>query len=491
MATVSGVLYYDGNRTATVSTATGIIEGVTIILQDVSPGPSPTRGMMTACLTDSNGAFQFTNVPNGSYQVVEDYKTYCWQVGTADWSQADTDDIRAGGSVPPLNTAYVKLYTPSADPLPGNALDCTVRNTWLYPNLTGSVTNIYMMNAPVMYTGLTLAPNVVVDPVNLVTGADGGTYGFFDAGTNANTGVAVVPPDAHPYPEIESDFIYAMPQVPPPTSVVPNDGQYTVQNIMNNAWSNSHPSTTAPSWWRVADKTTGNETGRLMIVNGYTAGYIIRQGTETVEANKNYLVSYWVLNMCRQPTGYINPEFSVVVLDGQDNEIYRHNFTDEIKVNPLYPEWINIGTIFNTGDNTQVTIKFISEGGAETGNDFALDDIALNKVDILELDIIKDVCSYATIGGTLYYRIIIQNNTDYLATQITLTDDLSANLEYIYFTLDGETWIPWTGTLAIDDLDPGESGEILIKGKVKEGAISPIVNAAYAQASFCPIDEEN
>ena len=457
MPNVSGALYYDGNRTATVGTATGVIANVPIILQD------SVGNILQTVLTDSTGHFMFTGVVAGNYMVSEAY-----------------DGV--SGKCPPLS--YVVLNS-AADSIPPSAthLDCTVRNTWLETVNGGDITNINMMNGPVCYEPLVLDPNMVLHSTNLVTAADNGTFGLFNPGTVANTG-AGTGAGHHPYPEIVSAFGYVEPN---PNAVTPPDGSYTIQNIMNNAWSNSHPSTIAPAWWRIADHTTGNETGRMMVINGYTQGYVIGQATIVVDANTKYLTSYWILNLCRQATGYINPEFSVLITDQDDNVIYEHDFTDEIIPNPQCPKWQQIGTIFTTADDTTaITIQFISQGGAATGNDFVLDDVALNEVDVLELDITKEVsCSYATIGGVLYYGITITNPTDYLATQIILTDDLSENFDDVEFTLDGENWLPWTGSLDIDDLAPGESGDIIIRGKVKIGA--DIVNTATVQANFCTV----
>ncbi|MCL2861814.1 MAG: hypothetical protein FWE22_05335 [Firmicutes bacterium] len=489
MSTVSGTLHYDGNRTAAVATATAAISNVPIVLQDTISGNA------VAVLTDSTGAFSFTGVPNGSYQVVESYGftfdgvTPISASGTVDWIVNQVAVMLNGGTVPPLsdnNHTYVSVPPVSSI----THLDCTVRNTYL-ETVTGNITGINFLNGPVRYTPLVLDPNIIVDLINLVAAADNGTFGSFSAGTVANTGAGSYPANQGPYPEIQSQFLYSQPQIPP-TSVTPNDGHYTVQNIMNNSWSNFNPSSASPAWWRVADKTMGNEMGRMMVINGYTAGYVIGQTTVTVLQNTNYLTSYWILNLCRQSSGYIPPEFSVNILDSQGNIIYQHNFTDEIGVNTECPEWIQIGTIFNSGDNTSVTIVFISEGGPQTGNDYVLDDVALNKVDILELNITKDVsCSYATQGGTLYYSITIINPTDFVATQIVLTDDLSDYFDDLEFTLDGENWDEWTGMLNIDDMQPNEEGQIIIRGKVKEGigAGTILKNSATVVAVFCEVDE--
>jgi len=458
MPIVSGTLYYDGNRTASAATATGVIPNVPIVLLDSS------GVVLQTVLTNSGGHFEFQGVVAGSYMVSEAF-----------------DGVI--GKCPP--NSYVQLYSPGV--VPGSALDCTVRNTWLETVGAADITNINMLNGPVNIIPLVLDSNIVVDPANLVTAADNGTFGSFNPGTVANTGAGTYP--NHPYPQIQSMFSYVEPEITP-TKVTPPDGSYTVQNIMNSSWSNSHPSTSAPSWWRVADHTTGNETGRMMVINGYTSGYIIGKTTVNINPNTDYLTSYWILNLCRQASGYVPPEFSVSIF-GEDGStvIYQHDFTDQILPNTECPEWVQIGTIFNTGDNSEITIEFISQGGPQTGNDYVLDDVALNKVETLKLDVTKEACGYATVGGVLKYLITITNPTEYIATGIVLNDDVSMWLENTEFTVDGETWLPWTGMLKVDDMLSGESGDIIIQGKIKQGTTDTIINKASVQVTFCPQEE--
>ena len=97
--------------------------------------------------------------------------------------------------------------------------------------------------------------------MNLITDADNGTFGEFTAGTPANTGAP-----SEPYPGVTPDFTYVLPN---PSQFTPLDGEYTVQNIMTDSMSS-----TIGAWWRIADHTVGNETGRMMIVNGFNPGAV-------------------------------------------------------------------------------------------------------------------------------------------------------------------------------------------------------------------------
>jgi hypothetical protein len=67
MAIISGRVLFDRNRTSTsFSNMTGIAN-VPVVLQNID-----TNQRLTV-LTDSDGNYSFTNVPNGNYRIVESY----------------------------------------------------------------------------------------------------------------------------------------------------------------------------------------------------------------------------------------------------------------------------------------------------------------------------------------------------------------------------------------------------------------------------------
>ena len=133
-------------------------------------------------------------------------------------------------------------------------------------------------------------------------------------------------------------------------------------------------STNIGAWWRIADHTVGNETGRMMIVNGFNPGAIFFKSVVNVQPNTNYLFSAWILNLFKVP-GYPNPELGVVILDQNNNVIYQATLGALIPVNTNAPEWKEIGTVINSLNNTTLTVEFLSEGPEVIGNDYAIDDI--------------------------------------------------------------------------------------------------------------------
>ena len=152
------------------------------------------------------------------------------------------------------------------------------------------------------------------------------------------------------------------------------DGEYTVQNLMNNSHSN-----TAGTWWRISDHTAGDETGRMMVVNGANPGAMIFQETVVVQPNTKYRFAIWVLNLCKK-LGYAEPEFDVIIMDPNGNTLYNDHLGAHIPINTDSPEWKQVGTFFNSGETTTITVQLKSTGPAATGNDFAIDDITLNAV---------------------------------------------------------------------------------------------------------------
>ncbi|MFR9232304.1 MAG: hypothetical protein ACLVLH_04545 [Eisenbergiella massiliensis] len=129
-----------------------------------------------------------------------------------------------------------------------------------------------------------------------------------------------------------------------------------MQNIMNNALSEA-----IGAWWRIADHTAGNETGRMMVVNGSDPGAVFFRDTVTVQPNTNYLFTAWILNLFKV-TGYPNPELGVRILNPEGDVLYSATLGALIPVNTNAPEWKQIGTALNSRNNTSLTVEFLSEG---------------------------------------------------------------------------------------------------------------------------------
>ena len=354
MPTVSGRVVFDINRNANSNENVVGMNNIPVTLQNTATLNS------LVVLTNTTGDYSFINVPPGSYRIVESY-------GLAGGIPTPGDfNLATVHTVPPAQTPPVQLI-PTAPPGATN-IDCVTPNTILVTVAAADITDQYIFNGPVAYTSLAveLDPCTTVLPFNLVVDADGGTFGSFPAGALANTG-----PSENPYPAVFPDFTYV---VPDPSKYTPIDGEFTLQNTMNDAMSN-----VIGAWWRISDHSTGNETGRMMIVNEDDPGDIIFRTVVAVRPHASYLFSTWILNLFRVP-GYPGPEFAVRVLDEEGNALYDAPLGFEIPENSLLPVWKQIGGVINSRDNSELIIEFFSQGEAVVGDDFAIDDIGFHEI---------------------------------------------------------------------------------------------------------------
>ena len=69
MANITGRVIFDRDRSASITSGDSGIANVSIVLQNI------TTSLRLTVLTDSNGNYTFTNVPNGQYRIVESYAT--------------------------------------------------------------------------------------------------------------------------------------------------------------------------------------------------------------------------------------------------------------------------------------------------------------------------------------------------------------------------------------------------------------------------------
>ena len=379
MAVISGRVLFDRARTASVSGLVGI-GNVTVTLRNMA-----TYEEITA-QTDANGNYSFT-VVNGSYSIY---------AGNPPVSYV---------SNPPPETTNLDSVTP-------NMLFVTVNDV----NQMG----LNFLKGPVIYKPIQTIMDdcVVVLNENLITDADNGTMGAFPQGTPAYTGVS-----AEPYPQNVPDFLYVLPD---PAIHVPDDGQYTVQNILNNALSNQ-----IGAWWRVADHTTGDETGRMMVINGYAPGSVFFRSEVSVKPNTRYLFSAWILNLFKVP-GYAEPALGVRITDPDGNILYSKTLGKTIPVNQNAPVWKQIGSVISSRDNNIITVEFLSEGPAAWGNDYVIDDIKLNEIQV-PLFVPQKSADKTSIpvGESVTYTVIIENTCQSPLINVVFKDVIPDGLSFI------------------------------------------------------------
>ncbi len=409
MATISGRLMYDPYRTTIPSGSLQGIADVPIVLQNT------TTKETLAVLTGLTGNYSFTNVPTGNYQIVE-YFGYLGAVQTpGDFSDAVIKDLITSGVVPPIS--YV-----SNPPLNTTNLDCTSPNTLLINVSDADITNLTILNGPVKYVPIEdiMDKQVIVSDDNLITIAENGTFGSYPSGTPSYTFADST------YVGIGEGFKFI--------NGIPHDGYYAIENITS-------PTASGYTWWSFADHTTGNETGRSMIINGDNPGGLLFNETVALKPNTYYLFSAWILNMIKR-TGYQAPALGVRLLDENGQILVEQTLGQEIPANPYVPEWVQIGSIIYSNNHSSLTVQFLSQGPAAIGNDYALDDVIIKEVSTpAALPVVKSIDkNNAQIGDIVTYTILLKNTYDYEITNVTFKDILP----------DGLTFVP--GTVKIDDI---------------------------------------
>jgi len=422
VATVSGHLFYDGARSNATAGLPGIVN-VPIVLENVD------NGLGLAVLTSSGGVFSFTNVPYGNYAIVEAFGDAGPFSLTGNFGNEAVARSPAIPAVPPLE-GYV-----ANPPAGATGLDCVSRNTILVTVPDSGVTGQHINNGPVQYSPIQIQPTVTVDwTANLINDADGGSFGGFTAGTSGMTGA-----NPNPYPNINPGFTYTLPVG---GGQSPIDGEFTIQNILNNNLYNQRE-----TWWRVPDRTTGNETGRMMVINGANIGGVFFRDTVAVVPNTYYIFLTWILNLIKV-AGRVNPQLAVTITAQDGTVLYDKNLGADIPANLNQPEWRQIGTLINSGNNSEITVEFYSMGNAASGNDYAIDDVGLFPAVINPPLLTKAVSATdAVVGDEISFQIVFENNTATTKTNIIFQDVLPNEVTFVSGSVE-------IGGVAYPDYDP-------------------------------------
>ena len=440
MATVSGRILFDRARTANPPTGMTGIANVPVVLQDTA------TGIQLAVITDINGNYSFINVPNGTYAVVEAF-------GTPGVTSPGDFNTAVGG---PLVSAVVPPISYAQNPPTGATnLDCTSPNTQLITISGTNVINLYICNGPVRYTPIAIDPSVIVDwSINYINTASSGSFGFFTAGTPVMTGA-----NPNPYPGMNPSFTY---ELPVPNSSYPNDGQFTIQNIATSiTYQNNNV------WWRIADHTTGNETGRMMIVNGDYPNSVFFRDIVYIKPHTYYLFITWILNLIKI-TGRTDPELGVIILAPDGSILYNQSLGESIPVNSNEPEWQEIGTIISSEDYSTLEVQFVSLGPAASGNDYAIDDIGFYEVEVTLSKPIKSASpTTVSTGDTVNITVSFTNDTNLSMTSVGFKDSMPDGLTFVpgSLTINGvicTSCDPNVG-FALPDLNPGDGVEIMFE----------------------------
>lgn len=381
------------------------IPNVPVILQvaTVETSTPPITAPGVFALSDSNGNVTFTDVPAGDYQI--------FLSGTYTGSAPSTVSFSAQNNIT-ATPAPPQLDLVSNPPYGTTNIQVITAGFIFVTVTTSDITGLTFINAPIALIPLKLDSYATVGN-NLITAADNGTFGIVPFGTPPNTS-----PATEPYPGIAPGFGYQQ-----FVSGRPNDGYYSVSNTINL--------TNFGTWWNITDRVRWNESGRIQLVNGAYPGTSFFSSAIAVKENTDYTFSTWALNLDKQ-IGSVLPEFSISITNPAGVVIYYENLTDTLPITTI-ATWKQIGTIFNSGSNTELTVSFISQGGAASGNDFAIDDVTVYELlPAPTLTINKFVSSdVVRPGEELIYTLELINEGTESITDIRITDVLPANVTFV------------------------------------------------------------
>ncbi|MEG0803392.1 MAG: hypothetical protein RSF90_00400 [Pygmaiobacter sp.] len=442
MANVSGFVYYNPSRNAVPGTG---LKNIPVALYNTGTGTG------IVALTDATGAYQFTNVPAGTYKIIETW-------GTPGIATPASFAGAAAMALPPEVEPPLSVVTVPTPPL-ADALDAITPNLLNVTVASADVVAQNFYDGPVGNKALTLAGTTILGP-NLITAAANGTWGVFPAGTPAGTTTGATAP----YPGVTTGFTYT-------SNITPSDGSYTVMNMRVNTF----------PWWNVADHTTGLETGRYLLINGSNPGSVIFTQPVAVTPNTEYALTAWIANLINA-NGFANPKLALQVLDASGNQIFFQN-VNAIAATPAQPVWYQNGFLFNTGANSAITVRILSEGPAAVGNDYLVDDVALYKVQVQNLLTITKTATPAVIhpGDDVTFTVTVTNNS---ATEtvnpVTFQDVIDPTLTFVpgSVTVDGNPngGNPNTG-FSLGSMGPLTTHIVAFHATALAGA-SPVKNVA-------------
>ena len=460
MATITGSVLFDRDRSATRSSGDAGLPGIPVVLQNLDTGARCT------VFTDQAGDYAFLHVPVGAYRLVQAPYETDGLPSPADFSGAAVGPVPVGGN-PPISAA-------PNPPAGATHLDAVTPNTRFLTVTGADIGEQTFLSGPVIYSPIEtiLDPCAAVSEENLLEAADRGALGTFPPGTPANTGAPT-----EPYPGVTPDFSYVLPN---PAVYTPAGGEYTVQNLMTDALSQQ-----IGAWWRVADHTQGNETGRMLVVNGYNPGAVFFRAEAAVEPNHYYLFTAWILNLFKV-TGYPDPELGVRVLDQAGNPLYAATLGALIPVSPNAPEWKQIGSVLSSQENTRLTVEFLSEGPEVIGNDYVIDDIALSPIQVpLFLPVKTADRQVITVGETVLFTVRLTNTCQSPLTDLFLQDQFPSGFSFVPDTVQvNGTPVPAADPqlgFGLPDVRGGET--ITVSFQAKADAL-PVPNPAWNRADL-------
>ncbi len=166
----------------------------------------------------------------------------------------------------------------------------------------------------------------------------------------------------------------------------------------------SNPSNMFVDFEPCIDHTSGNGTGKMMVVDGST--YNIGNDAfwcqlVAVEPNKNYSLSYWATSLSPSNIAQIRVEINGVTIGS--NSVPSQNCS-----------WGQILYSWNSGSDSLAQICFYDSNFEAVGNDFAIDDIALRSSNTCQSEVLVAIATNNPFYDVYFPETICSNQENIL-----------------------------------------------------------------------------
>ncbi len=467
MPSISGVIAYDSANTYTFPNAApaGRITGVPIVLQDTNTGVGLT------ILTDSLGAFTFNSVPAGNYILIE-----AWGATGAIASPGDFSTATVISSPTPQDPPINKAPSP---PATATRLQSLTRNTIPLTVTIPNLTNQNFVDGPIIETPIALRESSIVGN-NLIIDAENGRWGTLPNGAQNQ----LIPATAPYLGIVPSETYFAS-----PSTIATSSAVYNVTNI---AYSGSYTNL----WYSFSNHTTFDETSRMMVINAAGLGpasneRFFQVTIPNLTPNSYYIAFAWVAYLQNLVIG-TPPQVGVKVSNTSGSVIFNSPTPQLTFSNP--PNWVQIGGVFNVGNNNTAIVAYQSIATGTLSNDFVADDFS-----IFQLNVNNFVSSTKTvdktiakIGDTLNYTIVLNNTGSITAENVQFQDTIPSGTIFqtgstFVNSINQPTFNPNTG-FNIGGIQAGKVSTITFKVTVVSvPASKKAINNSTAIYSFSPV----
>lgn len=438
MATVSGQLVSDKNRSATIDAGDSGISNIPVVLQNIQ-----TDNRLVV-LTDTTGNYAFSNVSDGNYRIVEAYGAKGEVPSPGDFT------MTVAGSIP---IAIVPPVTFVTDPSTETTnLDCLTPNTILLTISGADAVNQNILSDPVIYTPIEnkLDKCVTLSNINLITDANYGTFDALFHGTQADT-VTMNCACTHVENGIPLTFSEDSNPVPLLVQEIPEDADIAVVKRSNNQTA----------------------------VPGQTLSYTITVANQGPAEAQSVILSDTI------PSAILDPQFSV------DNGVTFQTWTGILNLGELEAEGIR--TIIIRGTVSQDASGIISNTAIVSSptpdpdptNNTSTADTPVSGIIEADVSVIKNANpNQVTPGNVITFTIIVSNAGPNNAENVILNDNITPFIiEPMFSTDGGATYDLWPGSLSLGLLPVGESRTVLIRGTISGLAIGCLNNTAIVTST--------